>query len=70
MIQLWLINVNYYISFVTGFFGNALVVLLSLEVKSQEIQSYRWIICLQAIAETTDSILTILLKLVSLLEFL
>lgn len=63
---LCLLNINYYASFIAGFTGNALVMLLSLQVNVQEIRAYRWIISSQAAIELVACLLKVLTKFVSL----
>lgn len=51
MFPFWLLDINNYIAFVTGFAGNGLVIFLLMVVKAKEIRTYRWFIIFQAIIE-------------------
>lgn len=68
MLPLWLIEVNYYIAFLAGFFGNTVVIVLSLKTTDKEIYAYRWVISFQALIEASICLMTILLKIVSFFD--
>lgn len=58
-------DINYYIAFITSFIGNALVIIISMNVTAQEIRAYSWIISFQAAVEITVCTLNSLIKYVS-----
>lgn len=61
----WIVDINYNITFVVGFIGNLLVIIISLKIKIQEIRACKWIICIQAAIESIACIMNILFKFVS-----
>lgn len=65
MLPFWLVDLNYYTAFAAAFIGNALIILLSLKVRAQEIRDYRWIISSQAALELLACTMKVLMKFVS-----
>lgn len=65
MLSPQLIDANCYISSVIGFTANILVIILSVRILDNEVQTYVWIINIQATIDAIASVLIALLKVVS-----
>lgn len=65
----WLVDLNYSVSLTIGFTANIMVIMLSLKISVEEIQTYFWFTNIHAAIEAASAILIVLLKIVRFVVF-